>query len=60
MATIKTETELTYAPAGKKHSWTIRPDMGEVSHFPAEACEELVKLGAVYVDKSKTGKAAKT
>ena len=48
---IKVTETLTHHETGR--SFTARPNMGVIKHFPARVCRALIKLGAVEV-KAKT------
>lgn len=59
---IKTDKVLTFDPKESNFSYTIRPEMGVVRHFPRKVCEALIKMGATEVppdrDDRKAAKAA--
>lgn len=41
---------------GGKHSYTITPEMGVISHFPRATCLDLINKGAVEVVAKKSSK----
>ena len=51
---IQSDTPLTFAKG--KHSWTIRPEMGIVTHFPGYVCRGLIAQGAQEVRSKKSSK----
>ena len=53
---IKSDKRLTFSKKTSKHSYTITPDMGVVTHFPRDVCNGLIELGATEVTKKKSSK----
>lgn len=51
---IETQVPLTYAKG--KYSWTIKPEMGVVAHFPSYVCKALIEKGATEVTRKKSPK----
>lgn len=52
MSKIKITKPFDYPHAPGPHSYSLRPEMGEVDHFPERVCKAAVDAGcAEYVDK---------
>lgn len=52
MTKIKITKVYNYPPEVGPHSYSLRPEMGVVDHFPARVCKAAVDAGcAEYVDE---------